>query len=236
MESAAFVAELRQRLGAPDAPADTWCPQCQGVMDTFSLHAGTCVAGGERTMRHNALRDAVCGSADKAGLQPEKERAGLLLPQRPEDSALARRRPADIYLPCLSGSPFGHYTAPQRQESLAQAGHTALAAASSYARTKAAHLGTARVCAEQGVSFQPLVVEATGAWETQAAKFLLHLARAAAARMTEEASVVHAQLLQELSVLVRSHRARAVLRRRSELAAAAFAPAAAAAAAAAAES
>ena len=30
MESAAFVMELRRRLGVADAPADTWCPKCDG--------------------------------------------------------------------------------------------------------------------------------------------------------------------------------------------------------------
>ena len=57
MEGAAFVMELQRRLGVPDAPADAWCPKCDGIMDRFSLHAGTCAAGGERTQRHNALRD-----------------------------------------------------------------------------------------------------------------------------------------------------------------------------------
>ena len=49
MESAAFIVELRQRLGAPDAASDAWCPLCQGVMDTHSLRASTCTGGGERT-------------------------------------------------------------------------------------------------------------------------------------------------------------------------------------------
>jgi hypothetical protein len=46
MEPAIFVTELRHRLGLPDAAEDTWCPQCNGVLDHFSLHAGACSAGG----------------------------------------------------------------------------------------------------------------------------------------------------------------------------------------------
>ena len=42
METACFVAELRRRLGVPDAVADSWCPRCDGIMDRHSLHAGTC--------------------------------------------------------------------------------------------------------------------------------------------------------------------------------------------------
>ena len=46
IEPAIFVTELRHRLGLPDAAEDTWCPQCNGVLDRFSLHAGACSAGG----------------------------------------------------------------------------------------------------------------------------------------------------------------------------------------------
>ena len=49
----------RHRLGIPDAGDDAWCPQCNGILDCFSLHAGTCSAGGERTLRHHALRDTI---------------------------------------------------------------------------------------------------------------------------------------------------------------------------------
>ena len=221
MQSAIFVTELRHRLGIPDAVQDCWCPQCHGIMDTLSLHAGTCVAGGEKTLRHTAVRDALCKWADRAGLQPEKERPGLLLPQRPEDVNAQNRRPADIFLPSLHGSPAAldiAITAPQRQDVLVQAAGSALAAASAYAATKASHLNTAHLCSQQGVRFVPVVAESTGAWEREAGQLILQIACNAAARLGDSASVLHSELLQELSVLIRSHRARAVLRRRAELA------------------
>ena len=143
MEGAAFVMELQRWLGMPDALADTWCPKCDGIMDRFSLHAGTCAAGGERTQRHNALRNLLASWADRAGLQPEVEKASLLLPQRPDKARLSQRRPADIFLPSLSGGPAALdllVTATQRQESLAQAGQQALAAASHYAAVKNTYL------------------------------------------------------------------------------------------------
>ena len=37
LEAAAFVIELRQRLGLVDASADAFCPCCEGVLDRFSL-------------------------------------------------------------------------------------------------------------------------------------------------------------------------------------------------------
>ena len=220
IETALFVTELRQRLGVPDAAADAWCPKCDGVLDALSLHAATCSAGGERALRHNAVRDLLCRWAERAGLCPEKERPGLLLPQRPEEAGNALRRPADVYLPCLRGSPAAldlAITAPQRQETLAQAGNKALAAAQAYAQHKAAHLDTARLCESQGIKFLPMVAESSGAWEPAASKVLLQISRAAAARTGADAALLHADLLQELCVTIRAHRARAVLRRRAEL-------------------
>jgi hypothetical protein len=174
MESAAFTAELRLRLAVPDTSEDVWCPRCDALLDAHSHHAGVCAAGGERTMRHNALRDAVSSWAERAGLQPEKGRASLLLPLRPEDTRLARRRPADIYLPCLEGAPSAldlAVTGPQRTESLPQAAQVAVSAAAAYAALKASHLHTAQTCEGQGIRFVPLVCEMTGAWDKAAGAF-----------------------------------------------------------------
>ena len=129
------------------------------------------------------------------------------------------RRPADIFLPALSGFPTAldlAVTAPQRQETLARAAQTALSAASSYTQTKATHLNTAAACEQQGVKFVPLVVESTGAWDPSASRVLQVISRATAARLGADAAAMHAELLQDLCVVVRLHRARAILRRRSE--------------------
>ena len=211
--------ELRQRLGVADATADIFCPCCEGVLDKHSLHASIHLCGWRRAQPAHLLASwAAC-----AGLQPELEKPGLKFPQRPEDARVERRRPADVYLPALAGTPAAldlAVTAPQRQESLAQAGQQSLAAAASYAEAKAAHLQTARACAEQGVRFILLVAEATGAWDKEASKTLLLISRAVAAREEGQPALVHAEMLQKFPVLLRAHRARAILRRRAEAAAA----------------
>ena len=221
MEPAAFCAELRHRLGVADSPPHEWCPKCDGVLDTFSYHATTCCAGGERTLRHHAIRDLLYTWTARAGLQPEREKTGLLLPQRPEDHNLAGRRPADLFVPSYLGSPTAFdlaFTAPQRQETLGAASRQALAAATAYADTKAAHLRTFEMCRTQGVVFFPLVAETTAAWDPKSAAFLKRVARAVAAREGTDAAQLEGQLLQELSTTARSFRARAVLHRRAELA------------------
>ena len=125
MEPAHFVSEVRARLGVPDASHDAWCPRCDAVLDRHSVHASMCVAGGERNQRHNSLRDLVHGWAEKAGLQPERERAGLHAAAEPMiNASSARRRPADLYLPSFHGRPTAFdfaVTAPQRLDVLVEA-------------------------------------------------------------------------------------------------------------------
>jgi hypothetical protein len=91
---------------------------------------------------------------------------------------------------------------------------------------KRAHLNTAQECQSQGITFRPIIVESTGAWEPEAAHLLKAVAypatnpswsRAGAVREHRTASVLHSHFLQELCVTVRSYRGRAALSRRSEL-------------------
>ena len=212
MEPAVFVAEIRVRLGIAEAAADTWCPKCDAILDTHGYHAGMCMAGGERTLRHNALRDLVHSWAERGCLRPEREKAGLLLPQRPDDAASARRRPADVFLPSFLGRPTAldfAVTAPQRLDALGGSGNTS--AAEAYGAYKRRHLDTADACAAQHVTFLPMVIETTGAWAPEAAQALAHISRAAGG------GAGGPTLLQETCVLVRSWRGRAALRRRAEL-------------------
>ena len=222
MEPAAFCGELRLRLLVPDADADAWCPRCDGILDRHSYHAATCIAGGERTRRDHAVRDLVCQWAVQAGLRPEKEAAHLLLPQSPDDLSSSRRRPADIFIPALAGSPAAldfAVTAHTRQETLALASQTPGAAAAAYAQHKVAYLQTGHICQQHGIRFLPMVVEPTGNWDDGAMHTLKHIAHAAAARTGADPAKAVATFLQELCVVTRSYRACAALRRRAELAA-----------------
>ena len=180
MEPAVFNAELRVRLSIPESGSDTWCLKCDAILDTYGHHSRMCAAGGERTQRHNALRDLIYQWAERGCLRPEREKAGLLLPQSPDDVSSARRRPADLYLPAFLGRPTAidfAITAPQRLDVLGS--HGGASAASLYTEHKRKHLDTAQACAAQHVEFLPLVAETTGAWAPEAIKALDHISRAA---------------------------------------------------------
>ena len=74
-----------------------------------------------------------------------------------------------------------------------------------------------RLCSEQGVHFQPMVAETTGAWDKTASHVLHIVAAAVAAREGGAVADLYSRLLQELSITTRRFRAQAALRRRAEI-------------------
>ena len=98
-----FQVALKRRLRVPVYDKDDFCPRCGQVKDKWGDHALVCPCHGERTIRHNCVRDILYESQE-AGLRPEREKVGLL-PARPvsdgaPDKPLVNgRRPADARLP-----------------------------------------------------------------------------------------------------------------------------------------
>ena len=176
-----------------------------------------CSAGGDRTLCHNALRNFFYRRLLAAGLHPELEKPGLLIPARPEDSSQTARRPADVYLPSwITGGPAAldfAVTAPQRRATLLQAAEKPLAAASDYVVKKREHLDSQALCEAQGIAFLPMVVESTGAWAPESAKVVYQLASAVATATGKDVKEVHRELLEGAAGSVRKARAKAVLKR-----------------------
>ena len=73
-----YITMLQRWLRMPIFEEPFFCPYCDGVMDVLGDHALTCACGGDRTKRHNLLRDACVRMAWAAGWHPEPEKAGLL--------------------------------------------------------------------------------------------------------------------------------------------------------------
>ena len=216
MPAAEFCAELRYRLCIPSADNSSWCPLCNDVLDQFGHHSRRCCAGGDRVVRHNALRNVVFNFCCTAGLRPVLEKPGLLLPARPSEIS-SQRRPADIYLPCWTGGlpaalDFA-VTAPQRQEIVSEAAHTPLAAAKAYSQSKRDHQGTQDACDAQGIRFQPMVCETSGAWSTEALEVLQLIAKAAASHTGSDHKTLLQGTLQRCAAVVRKANARAHFKR-----------------------
>ena len=144
-----------------------------------------CQCNGDRTCRHNRLRNVVFEDAKRAALTPEREKAGLLLARPPSDDLSvgaqptnqdrrARRRPADIYLPrglrgtrealdfaCTSG---------MRADTLWTAGQSPGTILSNYEQSKrdfvapGETLTTSILCSQQGLTFTPACFRSSRRW------------------------------------------------------------------------
>ena len=104
-------------------------PKCDQQLTQRAHHAARCRAGGDITVRHNALRDECFFRCGAAGIEAEREAPGLL-----RDAA--RRRPGDVVIRACPGMgavalDFA-VTCPLQAALLAESAQHALAAARSY--------------------------------------------------------------------------------------------------------
>jgi hypothetical protein len=197
---------------------------CGGVMDRWGDHATVCMCGGDRTIRHNAVRDVCFDEAVGGSLRPEREKAGLL-PMRPETDDLPvsgpvsrGRRPADVWLPRGSKGRAEALdfavTSAMRGDMLRHSVSNPGAVFSMYEHTKCQHLDTMRQCEVAGFHFVPMVFEAhAGAWSPMARGVLDWIARQSAAARHESAFACSLRIAQRTSCTLQRENARAVLRR-----------------------
>ena len=232
-EPALFVAMLRRRLRIRFLEQEVECPCCDGVLDGFGDHALVCCGGGDRTRRHNLLRNIVYYAAEAANLRPELERPGLL-PQRPfcgstydngtsacpQDSDPSSRRPADVYIPRWRSCPPAPWdfavTSGLRMDLQAAAALGPDAVTSRYEDFKCSHQDTRQECHAQGMSFIPMVVEAVGgAWGKSARCVWSELAKISclATGELETENTCAIMLQQRLSMTLHRENARACLKR-----------------------
>ena len=99
---------VQRWLRVPLHETEFHCPYCDDIIDKYGDHCLTCSCGGDRTKRHNLLRNEIFHQCNSSGLSPELERPGLLqlrpLIGSSYESGAARdpnvdRRPADVQLP-----------------------------------------------------------------------------------------------------------------------------------------
>ena len=221
MDGALFRVALKRRLRVQVQQADTSCPCCGYCMDRFGDHALVCQCGGDRTVRHNAIRNCFFADATDAGLNPEKEKAGLL-PQRPSEDGLlgtsGARRPADVWLPRGEdgrGEALDFAcTSALRADLMEHVASSPSVVFDAYENFKRTHNDTARCCEAQGFSFTPMILEAHGGgWSLSARRVLTRVAKGIAAVWREGDEVASLRIAQRISVSLHRENARAVLKR-----------------------
>jgi len=228
-----YVTMLRRWLRMPFADADVECPCCDGILDTFGDHALCCSGGGDRTRRHNLIRNLSFHAATAANLNPELGMPGLL-PQRPlcggcyengssysvDDSAPSARRPADVYIPRWRSGPPAAWdfavTSSMRLDVMAESVTHCESALTKYEDSKCSHKDTKNMCLAQGITFIPMIIEAVGGGWCQTARGVwseLAKSTALATGELETTNTCAVMLLQRLSMTLHRENARACLKR-----------------------
>ena len=212
MDSRSFGAAMGYRLGVPLMPSgDCRAPTCAIPQDDLGDHALHCHDDhGMKSGRHDRIRDAIFAAAQRASLNPQKELPGLI------PGSLSR--PADIFVNnWADGRKIAFdvsVTSPTQEAVVLQAAdHPAAAIEARKLSKNRVHFDN---CRNQGVFFQPLVVESFGGWDSDALKFLKELGRQEARRWGKDSALEIKFLFQKLSVALQRGNAALLLDRDSE--------------------
>ena len=192
-------------------------------MDRFGDHASVCCCGGDRVVRHNAVRDQVYDECRKGSGGVEREKPGLL-PGRPQGDGLPApaqaRRPADIWLAAKGANPplaldFA-ITSGLRCPTLGAREADLTGVFAEYEELKRNHQDTDTQCRGQGLLFTPFVVEAhAGGLSPLARRTVDGFAKDIATACHLEPSAVSLRIAQRISTSLQRESARAILRRQA---------------------
>ena len=190
-------------------------------MDRYGDHALVCPCKGDRTVRHNAVRNVAYNEAVESGMRPEREKAGLL-PGRPHEDGLpvesSLRRPADIWIPRGQHSKGEAWdfacTSAMRADYLQSIPDDPLQVFEKYEDFKRNFKDTEAECERQGFRFNPLIVDShSGAWSPFARIGWDWLAKSQSSAWNEAGEITSIRIAQRLSFALHRENARAILRR-----------------------
>ena len=196
-------------------------------MDQWGDHGLVCGCGPDRVTRHNLVRNVVHSAAnDTACLKAVLENLGLLLPHDPDDDRPPGHDPRILLLPVVARPTSGSPGAPVAVRRPGISPSPALCASvllfpagvfSSVESRKKAFLNTASQCAQAGISFCPLVIEAVGGgWLDSPRSVVAWIASESNRCSPARHSDASYKIAQRISSTLHRENARAVLKRAPE--------------------
>ena len=173
-----FRVAVAYRLGVPLLAENIPCPMCKQTIDICGDHATCCTHSGDLIVRHNAVRNFVNRIASDALLSPVMEKKGILGPT-------SGRRPGDVTIPIWS-SGKGMAIDVAVTSPLSMSSVRLLSPCDEYAAGK--HKKYDASFHHQPFFFSALVLETTGAINSEGDDLLRQLFRYAAKRLGREFS------------------------------------------------
>ena len=222
-----FATAVATRLGVDVMEGDHPCGFCGQLMDAGGLHVRSCMAGGEHTTQHNAVRDIYYDYCERGRLRPRSEAPRVLAEVLGVGD---RRRPADVL--CIPALPLARVL-PDGARAIrtepvcfdfaivnalgpSHWGQTAVEpglAAEEYASYKRRDRGTEDACLQAGYRFWPVIHESQGGTSKSADAALRAIATAVAEVENRDAGKVREEMLGRIAVVLARSASRAICRR-----------------------
>ena len=216
MTSDVFSTALKYRLGSPIFPNDGDCGMCGKASDMMGDHAiSACSGNGDKSRRHDLVRDAIFQAASAAALAPRREERGLISGRD--------ARPGDITINGWSRSGGKPKTAfdvtvasPLAQNCIRRTtiGESKFVFENAINRKVTTYQ---KMNLPPDIDFIPLPVTTFGAWEENALANIIEIAAHQAHNTGKEKAGIKKHLLQKLSVCLQRENAEMLITRRPEL-------------------
>ena len=223
MDPELFKLAIARRLRVPILHEHTSCSLCGSALDVYMDHALVCGCGGDRTLRHNAVRNTVYEDARNVGIRCTKEKSGLLPPRPGHESLQGERstngrRPADIWFPDWRNGKAGAVDFAVTSGLLADMLQSVISdptvVCARYDDFKRGYLDTETQCAARNLDFLPFVMEAhSGGVGKSARRICSHIAKIGSARESEDIFETTSTMFRRITISLHRENARAVLRR-----------------------
>ena len=197
-----FTRAVKLRLGLPQVSVVRKCSACDNaIMDTLGHHALVCPNRPDRILRHNAIRDSIFFTCQKAALSPEMETHGEI--------SNYNSKPGDVVIPywidgrrCLLDVGI---TNPTNTNVLAHAARETGYAANQYSESKRAKAANSALF--EGSVFLPLIAETFGGWHNVAVEQLKRIACSVASQTHQAVGLETQRLFQRLAITIQKHNA-----------------------------